>query len=113
MSVWALSLAYRKNADRDEDKAKAYELEQVGLQPTPCLLLVKGPRWLSDFSAWKCLKLFTFNLLSLSLSLPAECGEANERYPSVHNEAGVSAQSFPLLLFSETLYSSFCHQVKI
>ncbi|XP_023201517.1 phosphorylase b kinase regulatory subunit alpha, skeletal muscle isoform isoform X2 [Xiphophorus maculatus] len=27
-SVWALSLAYRKNADRDEDKAKAYELEQ-------------------------------------------------------------------------------------
>uniref|UniRef100_A0A8C4HXB6 Phosphorylase b kinase regulatory subunit n=1 Tax=Dicentrarchus labrax TaxID=13489 RepID=A0A8C4HXB6_DICLA len=28
MSVWALSLAYRKNADRDEDKAKAYELEQ-------------------------------------------------------------------------------------
>lgn len=31
MSVWALSLAYRKNADRDEDKAKAYELEQVGV----------------------------------------------------------------------------------
>lgn len=30
ISVWALSLAYRKNADRDEDKAKAYELEQVG-----------------------------------------------------------------------------------
>uniref|UniRef100_A0A8C7S112 Phosphorylase b kinase regulatory subunit n=1 Tax=Oncorhynchus mykiss TaxID=8022 RepID=A0A8C7S112_ONCMY len=29
LSVWALSLAYRKNADRDEDKAKAYELEQV------------------------------------------------------------------------------------
>lgn len=29
VSVWALSLAYRKNADRDEDKAKAYELEQV------------------------------------------------------------------------------------
>ncbi|XP_026208265.1 phosphorylase b kinase regulatory subunit alpha, skeletal muscle isoform isoform X2 [Anabas testudineus] len=28
LSVWALSLAYRKNADRDEDKAKAYELEQ-------------------------------------------------------------------------------------
>uniref|UniRef100_A0AAR2LQI9 Phosphorylase b kinase regulatory subunit n=1 Tax=Pygocentrus nattereri TaxID=42514 RepID=A0AAR2LQI9_PYGNA len=31
LSVWGLSLAYRKNADRDEDKAKAYELEQVGL----------------------------------------------------------------------------------
>eukprot|EP00064_Thunnus_orientalis_P014964 superscaffoldBa00002692_g15012 len=30
VSVWALSLAYRKNADRDEDKAKAYELEQCG-----------------------------------------------------------------------------------
>lgn len=29
LSVWALGLAYRKNADRDEDKAKAYELEQV------------------------------------------------------------------------------------
>ncbi|XP_069015090.1 phosphorylase b kinase regulatory subunit alpha, skeletal muscle isoform isoform X3 [Embiotoca jacksoni] len=28
VSVWALSLAYRKTADRDEDKAKAYELEQ-------------------------------------------------------------------------------------
>lgn len=29
MAVWGLGLAYRKNADRDEDKAKAYELEQV------------------------------------------------------------------------------------
>ncbi|KAG9341654.1 hypothetical protein JZ751_018717 [Albula glossodonta] len=29
LAVWALSLAYRKNADRDEDKAKAYELEQL------------------------------------------------------------------------------------
>uniref|UniRef100_A0A673ATW7 Phosphorylase b kinase regulatory subunit n=1 Tax=Sphaeramia orbicularis TaxID=375764 RepID=A0A673ATW7_9TELE len=28
LSVWALGMAYRKNADRDEDKAKAYELEQ-------------------------------------------------------------------------------------
>ncbi len=36
LSVWALSLAYRKNADRDEDKAKAYELEQVG----SCILYV-------------------------------------------------------------------------
>ena len=32
LSVWGLGMAYRKNADRDEDKAKAYELEQVGLQ---------------------------------------------------------------------------------
>uniref|UniRef100_A0A8C6XY83 Phosphorylase b kinase regulatory subunit n=1 Tax=Naja naja TaxID=35670 RepID=A0A8C6XY83_NAJNA len=31
LAVWGLGLAYRKNADRDEDKAKAYELEQ----PTP------------------------------------------------------------------------------
>lgn len=30
LCVWGLGLAYRKNADRDEDKAKAYELEQVG-----------------------------------------------------------------------------------
>ncbi|XP_072320817.1 phosphorylase b kinase regulatory subunit alpha, liver isoform isoform X2 [Eucyclogobius newberryi] len=28
LSVWALGMAYRKNADRDEDKAKAFELEQ-------------------------------------------------------------------------------------
>ncbi|XP_048370464.1 phosphorylase b kinase regulatory subunit alpha, skeletal muscle isoform isoform X3 [Sphaerodactylus townsendi] len=28
LAVWSLGLAYRKNADRDEDKAKAYELEQ-------------------------------------------------------------------------------------
>ncbi|XP_043348946.1 phosphorylase b kinase regulatory subunit alpha, skeletal muscle isoform isoform X5 [Dermochelys coriacea] len=28
LSMWGLGLAYRKNADRDEDKAKAYELEQ-------------------------------------------------------------------------------------
>jgi hypothetical protein len=29
MAVWALALAYRKNADLDEDRAKTYELEQV------------------------------------------------------------------------------------
>uniref|UniRef100_F6WXD5 Phosphorylase b kinase regulatory subunit n=1 Tax=Callithrix jacchus TaxID=9483 RepID=F6WXD5_CALJA len=29
LAVWGLGLAYRKNADRDEDKAKAYELEQL------------------------------------------------------------------------------------
>ena len=29
LSVWGISLAYRKNADLDEDLAKAYELEQV------------------------------------------------------------------------------------
>ncbi|XP_032083928.1 phosphorylase b kinase regulatory subunit alpha, skeletal muscle isoform isoform X2 [Thamnophis elegans] len=28
LAVWGLGLAYRKNADRDEDKAKSYELEQ-------------------------------------------------------------------------------------
>lgn len=32
LAVWGLGMAYRKNADRDEDKAKAYELEQV-LEP--------------------------------------------------------------------------------
>lgn len=31
LAVWGLGMAYRKNADRDEDKAKAYELEQVQL----------------------------------------------------------------------------------
>ncbi|KAG2456976.1 KPB2 kinase, partial [Polypterus senegalus] len=29
LAVWGLGMAYRKNADQDEDKAKAYELEQV------------------------------------------------------------------------------------
>lgn len=29
IAVWALALAYRKNADMDEDRAKAYELTQV------------------------------------------------------------------------------------
>ncbi|KAB5559238.1 hypothetical protein PHYPO_G00026670 [Pangasianodon hypophthalmus] len=29
LAVWGLGMAYRKNADRDEDKAKAYELEQT------------------------------------------------------------------------------------
>jgi len=29
-AVWGLALAYRKQADLDEDKAKCYELEQVG-----------------------------------------------------------------------------------
>jgi phosphorylase kinase alpha/beta subunit len=29
LAVWALALAYRKNADMDEDRAKAYELTQV------------------------------------------------------------------------------------
>ncbi|XP_048459198.1 phosphorylase b kinase regulatory subunit alpha, liver isoform-like isoform X1 [Rhincodon typus] len=28
LATWGLGLAYRKNADQDEDKAKAYELEQ-------------------------------------------------------------------------------------
>uniref|UniRef100_A0A8C3UZ81 Phosphorylase b kinase regulatory subunit n=1 Tax=Catharus ustulatus TaxID=91951 RepID=A0A8C3UZ81_CATUS len=32
LAVWGLGLAYRKNADRDEDKAKAYELEQISLE---------------------------------------------------------------------------------
>ena len=29
LAVWGLSLAYKKNADADEDRAKVYELEQV------------------------------------------------------------------------------------
>lgn len=29
LCVWGLALAYRKKADLDEDRAKAYELEQV------------------------------------------------------------------------------------
>jgi len=29
LGMWGLALAYRKTADLDEDRAKAYELEQV------------------------------------------------------------------------------------
>lgn len=29
LAVWGLSLAYKKKADADEDRAKVYELEQV------------------------------------------------------------------------------------
>ncbi|XP_058052751.1 phosphorylase b kinase regulatory subunit alpha, skeletal muscle isoform isoform X3 [Ahaetulla prasina] len=38
LAVWGLGLAYRKNADRDEDKAKAYELEQSVVKLMRCLL---------------------------------------------------------------------------
>ncbi|GFV69153.1 probable phosphorylase b kinase regulatory subunit alpha [Trichonephila clavipes] len=36
MAVWALSMAYKKNADLDEDRAKTYELEQS------CVKLMRG-----------------------------------------------------------------------
>lgn len=36
LSVWALSMAYRKNADLDEDRAKTYELEQA------CIKMMRG-----------------------------------------------------------------------
>lgn len=29
LCVWGLALAYKKNVDLDEDRAKAYELQQV------------------------------------------------------------------------------------
>ncbi|XP_047479759.1 probable phosphorylase b kinase regulatory subunit alpha isoform X1 [Penaeus chinensis] len=36
MAVWGLSMAYKKNADLDEDRAKTYELEQS------CVKLMRG-----------------------------------------------------------------------
>ncbi|OTF74679.1 hypothetical protein BLA29_000282 [Euroglyphus maynei] len=36
MAVWALAMAYKKNADFDEDRAKAYELEQS------CVKMMRG-----------------------------------------------------------------------
>uniref|UniRef100_T1JA87 Phosphorylase b kinase regulatory subunit n=1 Tax=Strigamia maritima TaxID=126957 RepID=T1JA87_STRMM len=36
LSVWGLSMAYKKNADFDEDRAKTYELEQA------CVKLMRG-----------------------------------------------------------------------
>lgn len=31
MAVWALAMAYRKRAESDEERARAYELERVGM----------------------------------------------------------------------------------
>ena len=36
MAVWALAMAYRKNDDFDEDRAKTYELEQS------CVKMMRG-----------------------------------------------------------------------
>uniref|UniRef100_A0A646QCY3 Phosphorylase b kinase regulatory subunit n=1 Tax=Hemiscolopendra marginata TaxID=943146 RepID=A0A646QCY3_9MYRI len=36
MAIWGLAMAYKKNADLDEDRAKAYELEQS------CVKLMRG-----------------------------------------------------------------------
>ena len=36
LAVWGLSMAYKKIADQDEDRAKAYELEQS------CVKLMRG-----------------------------------------------------------------------
>ena len=44
LAVWGLSLAYRKTADLDEDRAKAYELEKVllGVESTPATEIPGG-----------------------------------------------------------------------
>ena len=57
LSVWALGLAYRKNADRDEDKAKAYELEQVRFMYTGCVYTL----W-SNAYIWAIVKEFEVHL---------------------------------------------------
>ena len=43
LAVWGLALAYRKTADLDEDRAKAFELEQV------CIILVPINVFAPDF----------------------------------------------------------------
>jgi len=58
LSVWALSLAYRKNADRDEDKAKAYELEQVCVFCVCVFVVVSGV----------CVCVFTFRVFYYLIS---------------------------------------------
>ena len=56
MGVWALSLAYKKGADYDEDRAKAYELERScvkcmrGLLTSMTRQLEKIERFKEDFS---------------------------------------------------------------
>lgn len=58
-------MAYRKNADRDEDKAKAYELEQVctvcdmvnvytSARGSGCHAAVNGKGACSHFDSHKC-----------------------------------------------------------
>lgn len=76
LSVWGLSLAYRKNADRDEDKAKAYELEQVSLlvvsgrhHPTSTTTITQSVMFLCLGTECDVLKMFTFILLSASISV--------------------------------------------
>ena len=39
MCVWALSLAYKKSADYDEDKAKAHELAKASVKCMRGLLM--------------------------------------------------------------------------
>ena len=56
LGVWALSLAYKKGADYDEDRAKAYELERScikcmrGLLTSMTRQLEKIERFKEDFS---------------------------------------------------------------
>lgn len=56
LGVWALSLAYKKGADYDEDRAKAYELERSCIKCMRGLLtcmtrqLEKIERFKEDFS---------------------------------------------------------------
>uniref|UniRef100_A0A668SBH7 Phosphorylase b kinase regulatory subunit n=1 Tax=Oreochromis aureus TaxID=47969 RepID=A0A668SBH7_OREAU len=58
LAVWGLGMAYRKNADRDEDKAKAYELEQVCLNNESlvmCLQVAKVEKFKHTQSTKDCL----------------------------------------------------------
>lgn len=76
LAVWGLGMAYRKNADRDEDKAKAYELEQVcGV----CVYVV---------SVFYIYYSFIYNQLCVCVRLLAECGETDAGPPAVHDETG-------------------------
>ena len=56
LAVWALALAYRKNADMDEDRAKAYELTQVkalrSFKNICCFLRQKYKKMVSQVGYW-------------------------------------------------------------
>lgn len=59
LAVWGLSMAFKKIADQDEDRAKTYELEQS------CVKLMRGMLYLSP--SWSLLAhKIPFELLSSS-----------------------------------------------
>ena len=65
LAVWGLSLAYRKNADMDEDRARAHELTQASLTET----LVRVTACCENFIFCNCRSFVSFGVLCSRLLL--------------------------------------------